>query len=290
MVLLNTTPVILEAISLLPPSALTTLTLPTTTSDPVSHQTLITISHLARKHHLKRTLQSKPTPKTRSDHDTITLNSLLKSTSLYSPPPPAPVPKTPEYLALMAHLKAEQERKTYATLTSTHSQSHQHSLFSNPNTVDQTSPSDTNTDEDNISPSLVLNILLSIVLCAIAVFQLTRYWPNDGVRVLLSLGVALVVGVAEVGVYAAYLRKVSEGRGRERSRREKKVILGEYTGSTSWDAWGTRHGQDAKTETETESSRENMKTEIWGRGVNGGVRRRVREKWERAQADEKETK
>lgn len=40
-------------------------------------------------------------------------------------------------------------------------------------------------------------------------------------RVLFSMGVAVVVGVAEVGVYAGFLRRVGEGRRKEGMRMGK---------------------------------------------------------------------
>jgi len=83
-----------------------------------------------------------------------------------------------------------------------------------------------------------------------------------------------VVGVAEVTVYAAYLRKVEESRTREMRKKEKKELIAEYTGEPAEHVdW---NGTDAEVE----------KTEIWGKGVHGGMRRRVREKWEKDQDQE----
>jgi len=127
--------------------------------------------------------------------------------------------------------------------------------------------------KDDISPSLVLNIVLSVVMCAGVAFHLTRWWPNDGVRVLVSLGTAILVGVAEVTVYAAYLRKVEESKTMERRKKERKELIGEYTGS----------GEGIDLDIGNGKSDEVEKTEIWGRGVHGGMRRRVREKWEKEQ-------
>lgn len=160
----------------------------------------------------------------------------------------------------MERLRREQEQREYATL------------------VSKRAGDDVGDEQgqDDISPSLVLNILLSVVFCAVAVFQLTRWWPNDGVRVLVSLGTGIVVGIAEVGVYAAYLRKVGMSKEKERNKRERKIMIGEYTGQQeSPDALGRLVTIDATAMMEKE--------EIWGRGVNGGMRRRVREKWDKEQ-------
>lgn len=87
-------------------------------------------------------------------------------------------------------------------------------------------------------------------------------------RVLVSLLVAVVVGVAEVTVYAGYLRKVRESKQKERKIREKKVVMSTEEVSASKD-------DQLVDEKDTE--------EIWGRGKHGGMRRRVREKWEKGQ-------
>lgn len=151
----------------------------------------------------------------------------------------------------MARLRKEQEQREYAHL------------------VSKRGPEEGLEEEkDDINPSLVLNILLSVVMCAGAMFYLTRWWRNDGVRVLLSLSTGILVGVAEVTVYAGYLRKVKESREKERAKREKKQFIGEYRGNPL---------------DETALAPSADQEEIWGRGVNGGMRRRVREKWEKEQ-------
>lgn len=86
---------------------------------------------------------------------------------------------------------------------------------------------------------------------------------SEPVRVLVSLAGAVVVGVAEVVIYAVYLEKVSRARDREKKVRERKVVFG-----------SEKVGGGERREGENEGE------EIWGRGVNGGLRRRVRERWE----------
>lgn len=170
------------------------------------------------------------------------------------PPPPKPEP-SPEYVGLMVRLRAEQERRDY------------HDMISK-SSIDEITEMH---EEDNISPSLVLNILLSVVFCAGAVFHITRFWRNDGVRVLVSLAAAVVMGVAEVVVYSAYLRKLKEGKAREKSVKERKAFIGDTKGEE--DAAHMVDVNDGK----------GQKEEIWGRGVNGGMRRRVQEKWRKEQ-------
>ena len=250
MVLLQATPRIIADISKLSSSDRSSLvdsdtSLPTKCDQPIEHKTLIALSRLL--------------PRIQGQTST-TLNTLLRGTQVYIPPPlPKPQP-SPGYLALMERLRREQEQREYATLVSKREGT-------------DLAPED---EADDISPSLVLNILLSIVLCAVAVCQLTKWWSNDGVRVLLSLATGIVVGIAEVGVYMAYLRKVDASKLKEKSKREKKIVIGEYKGEQELtDAQGRLVSVDAATRMEKE--------EIWGRGINGGMRRRVREKWEKEQ-------
>ena len=95
---------------------------------------------------------------------------------------------------------------------------------------------------------------------------------------LIAVLVGLLVGVAEVVVYAAYLRKVVEARARERAFKEQK------------DAGLVDPGvaMNFKSETQMEKNEnEGEPQEIWGRGVNGGVRRRVRERWKEGNGVEK---
>lgn len=81
-----------------------------------------------------------------------------------------------------------------------------------------------------------------------------------------------MVGLAETGIYAAYLRNVGVARGRERGRREVKSVIVEEPATGRGEGGG---GEVVGNEVGVE------KEEIWGRGVNGGVRRRVRERWEK---------
>ncbi|KAI1608731.1 endoplasmic reticulum-based factor for assembly of V-ATPase-domain-containing protein [Exophiala viscosa] len=229
MVLLTTTPRILAAISTLSHTERSSLNaLPSDPGAPIEHSTLISLSKVARE---------------------TSLNNLLRGAHIYRPPPPPKPEPSPGYVALMARLRREEEQREYANLVS------KRGLEIG---LDE--------EKDDISPQLVFNILLSIVMCAGAIFYLTRWWHSDGLRVLLSLSTGVVVGVAEVTVYAGYLRKVKLSKEKEVTKREKKQFIGEYKGEVM----------------DTTSAATTIeKQEIWGRGVNGGIRRRVRDKWEK---------
>ncbi|RMZ83349.1 hypothetical protein DV737_g1695, partial [Chaetothyriales sp. CBS 132003] len=231
MVLLTTTPRILDAIAALSSSELQQASLaaeqlPTSAGAPISHTGLLAI------HRLLKTSQHA------AGACPPSLNTLLRGARPYIPPRAAKPAKSPEYVALMARLRAEQEQREYRAMVAQRDRG----------------SGECADEKDDIYPSLVFNILLSVVMCSVAVFVVTRYWSSAGVRVLVSLGAGLVVGVAEVGVYAIYLRNVRVGREKERRKKEKKILIVEQGGEV-----------------------------IWGRGKHGGMRRRVREKWEREQ-------
>jgi TMEM199 family protein len=252
MVLLTTTPYIHTTLSALPNSILSSLpsiATPPQVGSPIDHHTLIALTHLLK------------TPSAPPALRRCTLSTLLRGTSVDTPPPPPPPQPTPEYLALKQRLLEQQEQREYAA------------LINKSSTMLTDAENEAENARDDVTPSLVFNILLSVLLCAGATFYITRFWSNDGIRVLVSLLVGIVVGVAEVTVYAGYLRKVERSRRLENKKREVKVMLGEYTGENEVSIERVDLTVGGKRDAE----------EIWGRGVNGGMRRRVREKWEKEQ-------
>lgn len=192
--------------------------------------------------------------------------------------------KTPEYLALKKRLLALAEEQAYNQLIAPSST---HTNLYKPSPIFNTSPSDLQAaeaaaDNDPLSPSFVLNVFMSVLLCGFATFWALKNFQTPGfmalgskqkpvagsaawsepVFVLVSMFVGLLVGVAEVVVYAAYLRKVAQAKAKESSFKERKEVIKD--GSSEDDA----------------AQADQTKEEIWGKGVNGGVRRRVRERWE----------
>lgn len=149
---------------------------------------------------------------------------------------------------------------------------------------------------DPLTPSLVLNIFLSVLITGFGVYWALTSFPtpellttavsstwrggspaktagsgagvSEAVRILVSLLVAVVVGVAEVAIYAIYLHKADHARAREKKLRERKQIIASEVVS------GGNGPQKIETAVDGDQ------VEIWGRGANGGLRRRVREKWE----------
>jgi hypothetical protein len=163
---------------------------------------------------------------------------------------------------------------------------------------------------DPLTPSLVLNIFLSVLITGFSVYwALTSFqtsevlvstivsmWApsarasnhvgwrgaSEPIRVLLSLFAALAVGVAEVAIYAIYLGKVEQARKKEKKMKERKSVIQKEEVRA--------RGKDVDDETPIPVPVPNKNDEdiIWGRGPNGGVRRRVREKWEEGEKKDKD--
>ncbi|PCH03611.1 ATPase, vacuolar ER assembly factor, Vma12 [Penicillium occitanis (nom. inval.)] len=286
MVLLTTTPLIAKALNELSPSTRLDLKLPETipsTGAPISHDHLISLCKAVTK-----------------QKNEYTLNLLLKGTKVYIPPPPPKPEPTPEFLALKARLQALADEQAYNALiapSSTHLNPYKPSpIFSDTGPTTVIENGENNEGEDMITPSLVLNIFMSVILCGFATFWALKNFQTpsflsgillsptgkrdrvntgattskDPVFVLISMFVGILVGVAETVVYAAYVRKVKYAKDAEKKVKERKEVV-----SSVEVGWNDESRRDVDGEEEV----------IWGKGVNGGVRRRVREKWENANDD-----
>jgi TMEM199 family protein len=81
--------------------------------------------------------------------------------------------------------------------------------------------------EVNRQLALIINVLVSIVACGIAIWVAARHWSVPA-RLALSMIGALIVGVAEVVIYMGYLRRLTEAKQKERAKKEVLTI------SDSW--------------------------------------------------------
>ncbi|KAJ5693052.1 hypothetical protein N7462_002475 [Penicillium macrosclerotiorum] len=291
MVLLVATDRILTALNAVPASSRQDLELPTELElhGPIAHEQLLRLSK-----HLQDTNY---TPDS-TNHASTILNTLLRGTKVYVPPPLKKPEPSPEYLASKARLLAAAEKQAYQRLlnpayTPTPDHADPHSTLA---------ATDSISAEDTLTPSLVVNIFLSVLITGFSVYwALTKFtmpailavrfaaWTgprgdaapsggaSDAVRVLVSLFAALTVAVAESFLYFAYLGKVERARGKERRVKERKEFVGVVEGVDTW--------EEVRVD-----EREEIKEEIWGKGVNGGVRRRVREKWEKENEEKEKEK
>ncbi|KAJ5888459.1 hypothetical protein N7495_008500 [Penicillium taxi] len=249
--------------------------------DPITHKQLLSLAkHLQPGGKINAAIELNYAPK-----PTI-LSFLLHGTTVYVPPPPKKPEPSPEYLASKARLQAKAEQAEYQRLM-------------NPTYTEAPDYADPYAEaalftEDTLTPSLVLNIFLSVIITGLSVYwALTKFtlpsmlatiftsWTgprvedpfefqpaegaSDAVRVLIAFFAALSVAVAESFLYAAYLGKTVRAKVKERKLKERKELI------------GTVGDDDDSVDAVNTSNKE----EIWGKGANGGARRRVKKKWEK---------
>lgn len=212
--------------------------------EPVSHSQLIALSKLLKKHAPKGGIPAEGAHDAREssateegslpEEDTVpaSLDALLRGSRIYIPPPPPKKEPTPEYVALMARLRAEEEARAYERM-----------LHPNPlakvETFSQRFPATppfsigthNDVDEDEVSYAevhrqiiLIINVLVSIVACSVFIWVAARHWSAPK-RLGLSMGGSLAVAVAEVVVYSGYVRRVAEAKRREKKKPEIKEIV-----------------------------------------------------------------
>lgn len=229
---------------------------------PVSHAQLIDISDFLKL-------------SDSSDETAAALNDLLRGSSIYTPPPkpkPEPVstprlagrhvlpatndfsPQSNEYKELMARLRREEEARAYERMlnppppTDTFGQ-----RFSNANLFAIPPPIGadhfTGKDEDdevtyadiNRQLALIINVLVTIIACSIAIWMAARYWSTPA-RLALSMTGSGVVAVAEVAIYLGYLRRIKEAKVEEKKKPEVKQIA---------ETWTTEGGGEKKEKNST---------------------------------------
>ncbi|RAH65990.1 TMEM199/VMA12 family protein [Aspergillus aculeatinus CBS 121060] len=301
MVNLTTTEPILAAYEAIPASARHTLALPSALqlADPISHAQLIQVARYFRTNPPPASQDASSNANAHPESDprrNRTLNTLLRGSKVHVPPPPPKPEPTKEYLAHKARLLAAAEADAYNRMTGANPHPLHPSFSSTPGPINPIFTSSTPLlsalhekhappEKETITPSLVLNVFLSVLITGFSVFWALHVWApaassgiGAGGKVLAAMGAALGVGAVEAGIYAIYLRKVRVARGRERRVREVKVVVGrEEVGGGGKDGKG---GEGDGDDVAAAAAGTGVKEEIWGRGVNGGVRRRVRERWE----------
>ena len=133
----------------------------------------------------------------------------------------------------MARLRREEEDRIYERMispplpTETFPQRFPNSA---PNNLFNTSQTDAAEDDDisyadiNRQMALIINILISIVACSVALWLAARHWSTPS-RLGLSMGGSGMIGIAEVVIYAGYLRRLKEAREKGKKEVELKEIV-----------------------------------------------------------------
>lgn len=147
--------------------------------------------------------------------------------------------KSPEYIKLMTRLRAEAQEKEYRSYLNEFKNSKEspfimgntdsigsYSFLENQLSANSTISFGQATKEVKHQLTTILNILITVGSVGYAVW----YWSGSSMgadaplRLLLSIGIALLVLVAEVVVFGGYLRKVDDARLKERSKTEIREV------------------------------------------------------------------
>ena len=134
----------------------------------------------------------------------------------------------------MARLRKEEEARAYERMINpplpieTFAQRFPNS--SNTQLFPQSVKSQAEEDEEitfadiNRQMALIINVLLSIVACSVAIWMVASRWSTP-LRLGLSMGGSGIVGIAEVVVYAGYIRRIQDAKARSKSKVEVKEIV-----------------------------------------------------------------
>lgn len=91
----------------------------------------------------------------------------------------------------------------------------------------------------NRQMALIINILVSIVACSVAIWMASSHWTTPK-RLGFSMGGSGIIGVAEVVVYSGYLRRLKEAKDRGKKEVEIKEIV------TTWVIGGNESTAEEK--------------------------------------------
>ncbi|KAL8973330.1 MAG: hypothetical protein Q9183_000023 [Haloplaca sp. 2 TL-2023] len=141
--------------------------------------------------------------------------------------------QTDEYKALMARLRREEESRAYERMTKPSlaartveqrlPNTSNSKLFSG-NQAQIDKGDDTTYTDVNRQMALIINILVSIVACSIALWLVASRWSTPS-RLAFSMGGSFLVALAEAVVYAGYLRRVGEAKAKGSKQLEIKEII-----------------------------------------------------------------
>ena len=133
----------------------------------------------------------------------------------------------------MARLRREEEAREYERMTNPPPRSETFSQrfpASRHAPLFPASQADVGEDDEvsyadvNRQMALIINIIVSIVACSAAIWMAARHWSTPS-RLGLSMGGSSMIGIAEVVVYAGYLRRVREAKEKGKTAVETKEII-----------------------------------------------------------------
>ncbi|KAK5168774.1 uncharacterized protein LTR77_006083 [Saxophila tyrrhenica] len=162
------------------------------------------------------------------------LDTLLKGATVYKPPPTSKPEPTSEYKALMKRLRQDEEQQKYERMLNPPPAESFGQRFPNARPsfgsnhlgphgvageVDEVTYADVNRQM-----TLIINVLVSIICCSIAIWIAARRWEVPA-RLGLSMSGSGLVAAAEVVIYMGYIRRVKDAKGLETKKVESKEIV-----------------------------------------------------------------
>ncbi|CAF3631047.1 unnamed protein product [Fusarium graminearum] len=173
------------------------------------------------------------------DDANYTLEQLLRGASVYIPPPPPKPEPSPEYKALMARLRRQEEARSYERMMNP---APKHETFKDrypfsaaafaeanrPTSASDIGEEDIAMEEVHKQVTLIINFLVSIAGVAGTLWVTARWWSLPA-RLFLTMGGSILVAVAEVVVYNAYLWKMDEGRKKLGKVKEVREVVESWT-------------------------------------------------------------
>ncbi|KAF2012159.1 hypothetical protein BU24DRAFT_465724 [Aaosphaeria arxii CBS 175.79] len=194
--------------------------------NPISHSQLIDLSKLLKQHSAVLDQESDEDGPLR-----YRLDSLLKGSKVYFPPPPPKKEPTPEYKALMARLRREEEARAYERMINPPPAVESFSQRFPTSSLGHLDPREAALADDDISYAevhrqiiLIINVLVSIIASSVFIWMAARHWTAPK-RLGLSMAGSLLIAVAEVIIYSGYVRRAKEAKEKEKKRPEIKKII-----------------------------------------------------------------
>ncbi|KAI5458643.1 endoplasmic reticulum-based factor for assembly of V-ATPase-domain-containing protein [Mariannaea sp. PMI_226] len=144
------------------------------------------------------------------------------------------VAQTPEYKALMARLRREEEARSYERMVNPipgpelfHDRfpaARGFAQVNRPSRVEDIGDDDISYNEIHRQVVLIINFLVSIAGVAGTLWIAARWWSTPS-RLFLTLGGSILVAIAEVIVYNGYMWRMGEAKKKQEGVKEVKQVI-----------------------------------------------------------------
>lgn len=132
----------------------------------------------------------------------------------------------------MKRLRQEEEQRQYelmvnpppATETFNQRSPNTGSSFAASHVANSTEIDEVTYADVNRQMALIINVLVSIIACSIAIWIVARRWEVHQ-RLALSMCGSGLVAFAEVAIYMGYIRRIKDAKEKERGSVETKEIM-----------------------------------------------------------------